>query len=261
MALFGSSETQKARDETQSVGNGEQNETSYYDDYAGEGLDNFTQDTISRAYLSMVQPGSTAAMTAEPGTWRNSATDTNYGSCVEVIPLAFQVVWTERDKEPPYITVGQYLPKSITVDVTYPKPGQRGFPKMTNPETGNKVEELFIYAMLIKDDPDAGILHFSPTVYSMRTCKTWNTMLRAQRLPSGKPAPIFAYSWFLNLELVQNPAKLNNPNEKIARFVRAQRGTLVNKDLFVSAVKPILVGASNTILLAAAPETSGEVEE
>jgi hypothetical protein len=263
MALFSSGKEQQTSNETQAsqvakdvVDEG----SSYLDDMAGEGLENFTKETVSRAYLSMIQPGSTAAVTGTPGTWRNSATDENYGSSVEVVPVAFQVVWTERSKEPPYNTVGQYPPGGIQVEITRPKQGQRGFPKMTNPETGNKVEELFIYALLLKDHPDAGLLYFSPTVSSMQTCKAWNSMLRAQRLSSGRPAPIFAYSWFVDLELVQNPAKANNPNEKITKFVKARKGSLVAKELFFDAVKPQLQIASDTALIAAAAsEQSGDV--
>jgi hypothetical protein len=240
--------------------NEEQGDMHYFDNLAGQGLDGFTADTVSTAYLSMVQPGSTAALTDEPGTWRNSATGENYGTNVEVIPLAFKTVWTERDKDPPYTTVGRYEPHGIDVTTTYPKAGQRGFPKLTNPVTGNQVQELFIYAVVLKDHLDAGVLYFSPTVGSMRTCKAWNSLLRSQRLPSGKPAPIFAFSWMLHLDLVQNPAKPNNPNEKIAKFTKAHIESIVAKDLFFTTVQPQLANANNIALLAA-PEKSGDVDE
>jgi hypothetical protein len=263
MALFSNNketveqETQKQETIQQGTDTSEQD---YLGSFEGYGLDGFTQDTVSTAYLAMVQPGSSASLTDEPGTWRNSATGANYGSVVEVIPLAFKTVWVERDKDPPYGTVGRYEPHSINVNVERPKPGQRGFPKMFNPITNNKVEELFIYAITLKDFPDAGILYFSPTVGSMKACKAWNSMLRSQHLPSGKSAPIFAFSWLMTLALVQNPAKPNNPNEKITKFVRANIGSIVAKDLFTSYVQPQLTGASN-ILLIAAPEVTGDTEE
>jgi len=251
MALFNGDEAME----------GSGGDQSFLDSTAGVGLDNFTQDTVSVAYLGMVQPGSSAAVNHEPGTWRNSATDENYGKEVEVVVLAFKTVWTERSKDPPYSTVGRYEPGSIDVHVERPKPGTRGFPKMTNPLTGNKVEELFIYACMLKDRPEEGILYFSPTVGSMKTCKQWNSQLRSQRFRSGKIASIFGFSWTIGLDLVQNPAKPNNPNEKIAKFMYVKRSAeQITEELAVSSVKPQLAAANNVALLAA-PETSGDVEE
>lgn len=237
----------------------EAGDQNFFDGMEGAGLEGLTQDTVSTAYLGMVQPGSSAAVEHEPGTWRNSASNENYGKSIEVVALAFKTVWTERSKDPPYNTVGRYEPNSIQVHTEYPKPGTRGFPKMTNPNTGNKVEELFIYACMRPDHPEDGVMYFSPTVGSMKTCKQWNAMLRSQRLPSGKLAPLFAYSWILDLELVQNPAKPNNPNEKNAKFVRVTKGKIVAKDLFVNYVQP-QIAAANNIALLAAPETSGDTE-
>jgi len=230
---------------------------TYFEGYEGAGLEGFTPDTVSTAYLQMVQPGSTASLTHTPGTWRNSATDENFGPSVKVVSLAFKTVWTEREAVAPYHTIGRYAPHAIPVDIEYPKPGTRGFPKMTNPITGNKVEELFIYAVMRPDVPEMGVMYFSPTVGSMKGCKAWNTQLRSQRLPSGRLAPIFAFAWTLDLELVQNPAK---PAEKIAKFVRATRGELVAEDLFNEHVRP-QIAAANNIQMLAAPEMSGDAEQ
>lgn len=231
----------------------------YFDSMAGEGLDGFTPDTVATAYLSMVQPGAAAAAEHAPGTWRNTANDENYGPESEVVVLAFQTVWTERSSEPPFNTVGQYAPHGIQVNIDRPKPGARGFPKMVNPQTGNKVEELFVYALLLKDRPELGVLYFSPTAGSMRTCKQWNNQLRSQRLPSGKLAPIHAFSWKLKLDLVQNPAKPNNPSEKICKFVKVTRGELLVKDWHLSNVAPQLTYANEARLIAA-PEMSGDTD-
>jgi hypothetical protein len=234
-------------------------DASYFDGLEGNGLEGFTADTVSVAYLAMIQPGSTVAdENNPPGSWRNSATGENFGPTVRVIPLAFKTVWTERDKDPPFNTVGRYEPNSIAVRIERPKPGKRGFPKMYNDETGNKVEELFIYACLIEDRPETGILYFSPTVGSMKTCKQWNSMLRSQRLPNGKIAPIFAFSWDLELALVQNPVK---PSEKITRFIKATRCSIVDKELFFGSVQPaIAASASTNAAMLTAPEQSGDAE-
>jgi hypothetical protein len=255
MALFNDKkgETQEQVTPQQEAGN-----QSYFDSVAGDGLEGFTPDTMSTQYLGMVQPGSGPTLNGHlPGTWRNSATEENFDTLVEVVVMAFKTVWTERASVHPYHTVGQYQPKSIDVKIEYPKPGQRGFPKMTNPITGNKVEELFIYACTLKDRPENGIMFFSPTVGSMKTCKAWNASLRSQRLPSGMIAPIYAFPWTLELELVPNPAK---PAEQITRFVRFKRGELINEELFVKAFRPQLI-ASKDVQMIAAPETSGDIEE
>lgn len=254
MALFKGDKDAANQEQEQAASGGDQ---TVFDDYEGDGLDSITQDAVSTAYLGMVQPGSGPTMTGHaPGSWRNSSTDENYGPSVEVIVLAFKTAWIERSKVSPYETVGRYEPNSIHVDIEPVKPGTRGFPKMTNPATGNKVEELFIYACMKKDSPESGIMYFSPTVGSMKTCKQWNAQLRSQRLPSGRIAPLYAFSWTLYLDLVKNPAK---PAEDIAKFVRATRGELLQKELFIEAVRPQLVAAQNVALLAA-PETSGDAE-
>jgi hypothetical protein len=91
----------------------------------------------------------------------------------------------------------------------------------------------------------------------MKTCKQWNSLLRSQRLVSGKIAPIFAFSWKLSLELAANPVR---PADQIARFAHVERGELVARDLFTTYVQPQLTAARDVQLLAA-PETSGDVEE
>jgi hypothetical protein len=233
-------------------------EQDYMEGLEGEGLEGFVGNAVTTGYLSLVQPGSTATLDGSlPGTWRNSATNENYGPIVKVIPLAFKTVWTEREKDPPFATVGRYEPNGIEVRIERPKPGVRGFPKMFNPQSGNKIEELFIYAVMLEDYPEAGVLYFSPTASSMRTCKNWNSLLRSQRLPSGKPAPIFGYSWELGLTLEKNP---NQPANMLAKFTSVTRGTLISKAMLFDNVKPALAQSANIALLAA-PEKSGELEE
>ena len=259
MALFNKDKEQ----ETGAQG-AHNNEQDYFAGMEGLGLEGFTAETLSTAYLSMVQPGSSAEANHPPGTWRNTATDENFSDTVEVVVLAFQTVWTERDKNPPYMTVGRYVPNSVRVDIEYPKPGTRGFPKMTNPESKNKVEELFIYACTLKNNPEAGLLYFSPTIGSMSTCKAWNAQMRSARGANGKVAPIFGFSWHLNLALVPNPATPQNPNNKIAKLVKVTRGadlTVGHKDFYIGSIQPLQLAASDkqAVMMLAAPEHSGDV--
>jgi hypothetical protein len=267
MALFGGNKEQTAKEQApeeqvtqeQAAVNEEEDmsDEEYNSFMTGQGTEGLVGDAVSTAYLSMVQPGSTASMEVEPGQWMNSATREGLGKTVEVIPLAFKTIWVERDKDPPFMTVGRYEPKSIAVTTTRPKPGQRGFPVMTNPETGNKVQELFIYALTLLDRPEVGVLYFSPTSSSMRTCKIWNRLIRSQSMPDGTPASIFAYTWVLYLDMVKNPQQ---PANFMAQFAQVTRGHLIPKQYFFKNVRPSLLAAQDVALLAA-PEKSGDVEE
>jgi hypothetical protein len=230
---------------------------SYFDGLSGAGLETIDKNAVATAYLSIVQPDSTMVTEdCPPGSWKNSATGECYGPEVKVVVLAFQTVWTERDSEPPYLTVGRYPPNSILVDVTRPKNGKRGFPTMINPDTGNKIQELFVYACMLPDHPEAGVVYLSPGPSSMRACKRWNSMLISQRLPNdkGELAPIYGYTWNISLALVANPSQ---PNRQLAQMSGILRGPLVDKQLFIEQVKPG-VDATKQLNLLEAPQ---EVEE
>jgi hypothetical protein len=231
-------------------------DASYFDGMEGQGIDDL-KNAVSTAYLSIIQPQSKLKDESNPpGTWRNSATGENYGRGISLIPLAMKTVWVERDNAPPFMTVGVYEPNSIPVNVERPKPGKRGFPKMTNPDTGFEVKELFTYAVLLEHYPEAGVLYFTVPVSSMKQIKQWNSMLRSQRLPTGKIAPIFAFAWFLELELYTNNAGNEN-----ARVSHVERGNIVTKDLFFGAVQPALTAAKDIALLTAPPEDDATEDE
>ena len=223
----------------------ETRETSFLEGLEGQGLETITANEQAIPYLGMVQPDGTAAADgATPGVWRNSATGEEYGQIVTVVPLAFRTIWNERDAEPPFSTVGRYAPHSIEVTVQQPK-GGKGYPKMINPQTGNEVQELYIYAVMLPEHPEAGVLLFNPTVSSMRACKSWNTQLKGQILPNGAQAPIFANSWNLVIDLVDNPAK---KGAKMAKLVKVQKDSLIKKELFETYVKPQLHTIQSTVL-------------
>lgn len=220
-------------------------DTSFLDGMEGTGLDSITANEQAIPYLGMVQPdGEAAANGATPGAWRNSATGEEYGNIVNVIPLAFKVIWNEREGTSPFRTVGRYEPHAIEVTIQQPK-GGKGYPKMINPESGNEVQELYIYAVMLPEHPEAGVLLFNPTVSSMTTCKAWNTQLKGQILPNGKQAPIFAYSWNLVSDLVDNPQK---KGAKMAKFVKVQKDVIISKELFEQNVQPQLPQIQQTVL-------------
>jgi hypothetical protein len=232
-------------------------DASYFDGLEGQGLEDL-KNAGQTAYLSILQPQSKLKDDKNPaGTWRNSATGDNYGPMVRVVPLAMKTVWVERDDSPPFMTVGVYEPRGIEVTVERPKPGKRGFPKMFNPESGFEVKELFTYACMLQDYPEHGVLYFTVPVSSMKQAKQWNSMLRSQRLPNGKIAPIFAFSWELYLELYTNAAGNEN-----ARVYNVTRGDLVAPDLWETAVQPALTAAKSVPLLTAvAPSIDDATDE
>jgi hypothetical protein len=231
-------------------------DASYFEGMEGQGVDDL-KNAVATAYLSIIQPQSKLKdVDNPPGTWRNSATGENYGRSVSLIPLAMKTVWVERDNSPPFMTVGVYEPNSIDVTVERPKPGKRGFPKMTNPSTGFEVKELFTYAVMLEEHPEAGVLYFTVPVSSMKQIKQWNSMLRSQRLPNGKLAPIFAFGWELDLELYTNTAGNEN-----ARVAHVARGNLVAKDLWFTAVQPAIAAAKDIALLTAPPDDDAADED
>lgn len=228
---------------------------SFMESMAGEGFEDMGANATSIAYLGLVQPDSSAEDDDNPaGTWRNSATGRNYGNNVKVVALAFRTIWNERESDPPFRTVGRYPVGGIDVETRMPPKGKRGYPKMVNPETGNEVQELFVYAVILPDFPEDGVLYFNPTVGSMKTAKSWNSQLKGQLLPNGVQAPIFAFQWNLISELVPNPQQ---PSKQIAKFTKVMRDSIVNKDLFTSAVQPQLVTTRHNVLAI----TQGVIDE
>lgn len=221
-------------------------DTSFMEGLEGTGFEDMTGNAVSFAYLGLVQPDSTIEDDDNPaGTWRNSATGRNYGNMVKVVPIAFRTIWSERESEAPYRTVGRYPVNGIEVEVRQPPKGKRGYPKMINPDTGNEIQELFVYAVILPDYPEDGVLYFTPTVGSMRTAKAWNSQLKGQLLPNGAQSPLFGFQWNLVVDLVPNPQQ---PNKQVTKFVKSVRDALVTKDLFTNYIQPQLQTVKRDVL-------------
>ena len=228
---------------------------SFMDDFAGQGLDAIGSNETAMAYLGLVQPDSSVESDDCPaGTWRNSATGKSYGDTIKVIPVAFRTIWSERESVEPFRTVARYVPNSIEVEVKNPPAGKRGYPKMTNPQTGNEIKELYVYAVVLPDYPEDGVLYFNPNVSSMKTCKAWNSQLKGQLLPSGQQAPIFGFQWNLVAELVPNPQQ---KSKNIAVFSKAIKDSITTKSLFEGSVQKQLPAVNQAVLQI----TSGTLDE
>lgn len=237
----------------------ETEDLGFLEGMAGQGFEDMGASATSIAYLSLVQPDSGAEDDDSPaGTWRNSATGRNYGNDVKVIVLGFRTIWSEREADPPFRTVGRYPVGGIQVELRQPPKGKRGYPKMINPESGNEVQELFVYAVTLPDYPEDGILYFNPTVGSMKTAKSWNSQLKGQLLPNGVQAPIFAFQWVLFSGLVPNPQQ---PSKEVAKFTKVMRDVIVNKELFTEHVQPALSVTKQDLLMITQNIDSEDAEE
>lgn len=222
------------------------NDDEFLFSHAGEGTEDFGTNTTSTSYLGLVQPDSSLETEECPaGTWRNSATGKCYGPEVDVVVMAFRTVWSEREADEPYRTIARYQPNSIEVQVQQPPKGKRGYPKMINPDTGNEIQELYVYALALPDYPEDGVLYFSPTVGSMRTCKQWNAALKSQLLSNGAQAPIFGYRWTLKAELTANPKQ---PTRKMAKFVSFVKKGITTRSLFEKQVQPVITAVKKSVL-------------
>lgn len=223
------------------------NDLSFLEDYAGAGLEDMNGSAVSVPYLAMVQPGTQATLDGIPaGHWRNSATNEDYGETINVVVLDFKRIWVERSKDPNQLTAARYEPDSIKVEMKYPPKGQKGFPTMYNPDTGNEIQEQFMYVLVLPEHPDAGYLLFNPAVGNMKACRSWNSRIRGQLIPdTNKQAPSFAFIWTLGLVMVQNPQK---PAEKIARLSIVGRQGIIEQGLLETAIKPKLEMAKREIL-------------
>ena len=225
---------------------------SWMDECAGQGLDKITQDMTGVAYLSMIQPGSQYDQPESPaGQWRNSATGQVYGPNIKVMVVDITTIWSERDKDPPFMSVGKYPPGSLKPKIVKPPAGKRGYPKMYNPASGNEILELPAYALRLVDDEATGVAFFIPSVSSLKGVKTWAGKLKTQRTSSGKSAPLQGFIWELGIELIKNPQKAS---EKIAVLATSIRGAPVDPEFYFKNVKPFLGSANNVLLIGASEE-------
>jgi hypothetical protein len=247
MALFGSKE------EETPVASQETGSTSYLDEMEGQGLENFTGSTVSVPWISIMQDRTQHVLDGlcEAGVWRNSADGAVYGKTVRVIPLAFKVLWNERDQDTGK-TVANYEPGTIRVDKIPPKNG-RGFPKLINPETRNKIDETFLYSVSLPDYPGVGYALIQASIGSIGTFKRWNGQLRAALLPSGRRAPLNGFVW--ELSIGEQPVK-NASGQSYYRLQDVKRGDMVPEQLYIQLVAPY-----KTLALSSSVQAPDEVEE
>jgi hypothetical protein len=240
--MFGGSKEQATGSAEQVTGNAEQATGSaegadFLNSFTGVGTGDIDQRAMSISYLQILQDRSDAvkAKIADPGYFFNTGVQQALGTAVEVIPVAYSLVWDERDKGGK--TVKRWNPNTPELVIRKePVPqGSRGFPKMYNTATGNEVVETYAYALVIKDHPEMGFLMHTAGLGSMGMYRRWNTMLKQLRLPNGTPAPIFAKSWVLHAD-VKMSTTTNQPFYAMSAVTEG--AWLSDRNFFEQAVLP-----------------------
>lgn len=186
-----------AKETKQEAGQTTPNDQDFLNAYAGEGTKEIDSNAMALSYLQILQNLSDVVVAGkqDAGVFFNTGTQMAFGTEVDVIPVAFKMVWDERDTGGK--TVNRYEPNDPSVNyVEENVPGLK-YPKKINPTTRNEIVETFAYALVLKDHPEAGFLFHTAGLGSMRVYRRWNTMLKQMLLPSGSQAPIFAKSWKL----------------------------------------------------------------
>jgi len=231
----------------------------FLNSYAGEGTEGIDNRAVSLSYLTILQDRSDAviAKLSDPGVFFNTGVQQPLGTSVDVIPVAFKLVWDERDKGGK--TVMRWEPQDARLEIREePVPmGKRGFPKKYNKASGLEIVETFTYALVLPDYPEMGYLMHTAGLGSMKTYRRWNTMLKQMRLPNGQPAPIFARRWTLTAG-----SKISgSTGQPFYALASAVEGAWIAKDLFQQAVLPAREVSATLMLEATADAVSVAAEE
>lgn len=203
----------------------------YLEGVAGQGFEQMDGGDINTPMLLIAQQLSevTQGGAVPAGHFYNSLTGEDLGTELEVVPCQFQKAWIEWKPNNGGF-VARHMPGSIQVNGD-------NYTGMTTAE-GNVVVEAYMYLIAVPSRPDLGIMLFQSTPGNMRYLKSWNTQMRYLRLPSGKPAPMFAGVWSLSINADTNKQgnryySLNKEGKSSARFVK-----WVDKELMTTTVLP-----------------------
>lgn len=167
-------------------------DVSFLEDAAGQGFEGMTSGEVATPLLLISQAMSTSVQNGDipQGHFYNSVTGKDYGESVDVIVCHFEKMWYEWKPNQGGL-VGRYPVgglEGVTGDVyTGLKHGE------------NDVLETWLYIVVLPNHLEDGFLVFSSTRGNLRYLKAWNTQMKYLRLPSGKPAPLFAAVWNMTL--------------------------------------------------------------
>jgi len=230
---------------------------SFMDGAAGEGFEDVGVEQQAIPLLLICQSNSSDAVEAgvKPGEFYNSITKKSYGPSIKMVASYFKVAWLEWVPNGGGFA-GRYEPGSIEVTGD-------NYSGMTNPKTGNKIVETWLYYVLLPDHLEDGFFVFSSTPGNMKYLKAWNTQMKYLRLPSGKPAPIYSSIWQLTTGKDQNKAgqkyySLKNEGGKAG----IERIAWIEQALFQEYVEPVRIAAPKARLqISAQPRDVTEEDE
>lgn len=218
-------------------------DVGFLDEVAGQGFENMGAGEVATPLLLISQALSqnVADGTMPVGHFYNSITGKDYGASVKVVVCHFDKMWYE------------WKPDQGGLVGRYPVGGLEGvtgdnFTGMKHGE--NKVEEKYVYLVMLPDYPEDGFLVFGSTGGNLKYLKGWNTQMRYLRTPSGKPAPVFSAIWELTLNKDKNKAgniyySCNKEGKSSIRFAE-----WVSKEQFTEYVLPARQVADQAIALA-----------
>lgn len=167
-------------------------DVSFLEDAAGQGFEGMTSGEVATPLLLISQAMSASVQNGDipQGHFYNSVTGKDYGESVDVIVCHFEKMWYEWKPNQGGL-VGRYPVgglEGVTGDVyTGLKHGE------------NDVLETWLYIVVLPNHLEDGFLVFSSTRGNLRYLKAWNTQMKYLKLPSGKPAPLFAAVWNMTL--------------------------------------------------------------
>jgi hypothetical protein len=218
------------------------------------GFENMGAGEISTPLLLIAQPLSKVVSDdkVKAGHFYNSITGEDYGNQLKVIVCHFDKMWYEWKPDQGGLA-GRYPVGSVEVE------GDK-WTGMINKETGNKIEEKYVYLVYLPEHPEAGLLVFASTGGNMKYLKGWNTQMRYLRTPSGRQAPLFAAIWSMTVNKDTN--KNNQPfyscNEAGKSSIRFD--SWVSKEIYDTAILPARETASQAIAIADMREQDAEAD-
>lgn len=208
------------------------------------GFENMGTGEVSTPLLLIAQPLSKVVSDekVKAGHFYNSITGEDYGSQLKVVVCHFDKLWYEWKPDQGGLA-GRYAVGSIPVT------GDK-WTGMVNTETGNKVEEKYVYLLYLPEHPEAGLVVFASTGGNMKYLKSWNTQLTYLRTPGGHQAPIFAGIWQLTVN-----KDVNKNNQPFYSCNEAGKSSIkfvdwVSQEVYQQNVLPARETASQAIAIA-----------
>lgn len=227
---------------------------SFLDNVQDKGFENMGAGDIKTPLLLIAQPLSKVVSeeTVKAGHFYNSITGEDYGDTVQLVVCHFDKMWYEWLPEQGGLA-GRYPVGGVEVN------GDR-WSGMTNAQTGNKIEEKYVYLVYLPEHPDAGLMVFASTGGNMKYLKAWNTQMQYLRTPGGRPAPIFSAIWSMTIGKDKNKAgqpfySCNDGGKSSIRF-----SAWVSREVYEQNVLPAREVASNAIAIADMRNETGEEE-